>query len=120
MATNINESGDIKISDDAIAMIASIAAKKVDGVAGLDAGPVGGIAEALGMQNMTKGIKVSMEKDTVSLDVNLVLMFGKDISDVAVEVQEKVKEAVENMTGLMVDKINININSVRYQKEKTT
>jgi uncharacterized alkaline shock family protein YloU len=119
MTANINETGDIKISDDAVAMIAAIAAKKVEGVIGLDSGPVGGIAEALGMQNMTKGIKVNMGKDSVSLDVNLVVLFGQEISDVAVEVQEKVKEAIENMTGLIVDKINVNINSVRSPKEKS-
>ena len=81
-----NETGNIKISDDAIATIASIAAKSVSGVLDLDGGAVGGIADVLGVKNSTKGIKVEMQQDSVSVDLNIIVAFGKDISDIAAEV----------------------------------
>ena len=105
--------GNIKISDEAIASIASIAAKQVDGVIDMDGGPVTSLAETLGVKNATKGIKVDMSKETVSIEINLIIAFGKDISDIATQVQEKIKEAIENMTGLIVEKINVNINRVK-------
>ncbi|MFP4466866.1 MAG: Asp23/Gls24 family envelope stress response protein [Candidatus Goldiibacteriota bacterium] len=113
-----NEAGKIKISDEAIATIAAIAAIKVEGVAALDAGAVGGIAEALGVKNQAKGIKVEMGKDSVSMDVNIIVSFGTDISDVASKVQEAVRKAIEKMTGLVVNNINVNINSVQVPEKK--
>jgi len=111
------ESGIIKISDEAIASIASIAAKKVDGVMDLDGGAVVSIAEMLGVKNASKGIKVDMGTDSVSLDLNIVVSFGTDISDVASKVQESVRDSVESMTGLTVLKANINVNSIRPPKQ---
>ena len=108
----------VKISDDAIATIASIAAKSVSGVLDLDGGAVGGIADVLGVKNSTKGIKVEMQQDSVSVDLNIIVAFGKDISDIAAEVQEKVRESIESMTGLIADKVNVNINSVKLPSDK--
>ncbi len=105
--------GNIKISDEAIASIASIAAKQVDGVIDMDGGPVTSFAETLGVKNATKGIKVEINKENVSIEINLIVAFGKDISDIATQVQEEIKEAIENMTGLTVEKINVNINRVK-------
>lgn len=116
MADEKNETGNIKISDNAIANIAAIAAKSIDGVVNLDGGAVSGIADMLGVKNESKGIKVDLKDENVSLDINLVVAFGKDIGNVASLVQEKVKEAIENMTGLNVERINININSIKYKE----
>ncbi len=115
MANEKNETGNIQISDNAIANIAAIAAKSVDGVMDLDGGAVSGIADMLGVKNESKGIKVDLKGENVSLDVNLIVAFGKDIGTVASLVQEKVKEAIENMTGLNVEKINVNINSIKHK-----
>ena len=117
MTNEKNETGNIQISDNAIANIAAIAAKSIDGVVDLDGGAVSGIADMLGVKNTSRGIKVEMKGENVSLDINLIVAFGKDIGTVATEVQEKVKEAIENMTGLNVEKINVNVNSIKY-KEK--
>ena len=115
MQSNQNDAGNIKLSDEAIANIAAIAAKSVDGVADIDSGTVGTLAEALGVK-LTRGIKIDMGNGAVAIDINLVLSFGCDITETGCEVQEKIREAVENMTGLMVNRVNININSVRYKK----
>ena len=108
-----NETGNVKISDEAIATIASIAAKSVSGVIELDGGPVGGIADVLGVKNATRGIRVDMKGNSVSLDINIVVAFGRDISEIASEAQEKVRESIENMTGLIAEKVNVNVNSVK-------
>lgn len=118
MANEKNETGNIQISDNAIANIASIAAKSVEGVIDLDGGPVSGIADMLGVKNESKGIKVDLKDENVSLDINIIVAFGKDIGNVASLVQEKVKEAIENMTGLNVEKINVNINSIKKGGDK--
>ncbi|MEI7640507.1 MAG: Asp23/Gls24 family envelope stress response protein [bacterium] len=115
MQSNQTDAGNIKLSEEAIANISAIAAKSVDGVVDIDSGTVGTLAEALGIK-LTRGIKVDMTNTTVSIDINLVLSFGCDITETGCAVQEKIREAVENMTGLIVGKINININSVRYKK----
>lgn len=116
MANEKNEIGNIQISDNAIANIAAIAAKSIDGVVNLDGGAVSSIADVLGVKNESKGIKVVLKDENVSLDINLVVAFGKDIGNVASLVQEKVKEAIENMTGLNVEKVNVNINSIKYKE----
>lgn len=115
MATDKTEAGNIKISDEAIATIASIAAKSISGVVDMDGGPMGSISEIIGVKNSSKGVKVEMSAETVSVSLSLIIGFGEDIADTAALVQEKVREAIENMTGLAVDKVNVNINSVRLQ-----
>ncbi len=115
MSTEKTESGNVKISDEAIATIASIAAKSVAGVVDLDGGPMGNFSDMIGVKNSSKGIKVEMGSDSVSVDINLIVGFGSDIADVAAAVQDAVREHIEKMTGLTVDKVNVNINSVKTQ-----
>jgi len=119
MATDKTEAGNIKISDEAIATIAAIAAKSISGVVGLDGGPMGNFSEIIGVKNSSKGVKVEMSAETVSVGINLIIGFGEDIADTAALVQEKVREAVEKMTGLTVDKVNVNVNSVQLQGKIT-
>jgi uncharacterized alkaline shock family protein YloU len=113
MVEHKNDSGSVKISDEAIATIAAITAKAVNGVVGLDRGAVQSIADMLGVKNETKGIKVSVDKEVVNIEMNIVVEYGREISEVASAVQERVRESIENMTGLIVDRVNINVNSVK-------
>lgn len=113
MVEHRSDSGSIKISDEAIATIAAIAAKSVAGVLGLDRGPMQSMSDILGVKSETKGIKVSVEKEVVNLEMNLTVEYGREISEVAGAVQERVRESIENMTSLIVDKVNINVNSVK-------
>jgi uncharacterized alkaline shock family protein YloU len=111
-------SGNIKISDEAVANIAAIAAKNVEGVIDLDPGTVGNLAEALGVRHITRGVKVEINGEMVSVDLNIIIAFGREIIETAAEVQEKVLEAIEQMTGLIVEKINVNVNSIRPASDK--
>lgn len=120
MSTERSEAGNIKISDEAIATIASIAAKSVNAVLDLDGGTMSGFSEMIGVKNESKGVKVEMNADTVSVDVNLIVAFGEDIAGTAAEVQEKVKDAIENMTGLTVDRVNVSVNSVKLRGKITS
>jgi uncharacterized alkaline shock family protein YloU len=115
METNKTDSGSVKISDEAISTIASIAAKSVDSVVGLDGGAMGNFSEMIGVKDETKGVKVTMSAEAVSIDINLIVGFGCDIADVAASVQEAIREHIEKMTGLNVDKVNVNVNSVKLQ-----
>ncbi len=109
----------VKISDDVVQIIAGIAAGEVDGVHSLGNSLAGGIAEFLGgKKTVSRGVKVDIRETEVSLDVHVVVRYGVRIPDVAWNVQEKVKDAVETMTGLTVSKVNIHIDGISMDKEE--
>ena len=92
---------EIKISDDVVAVIAGVSVSEVAGVAGMAGGFAGGISEVFsGKKNLAKGIKVEVNEGTAKIDVNIIVEYGTRIPDVAFEIQNRVKKAVENMTGL--------------------
>ena len=72
----------------------------------------------LGMKNLSKGIKVKIQENVVSVDVALNIRFGYAIPKVSASVQEKVKSAIENMTGLGVSRVNVRIARVDLDKHK--
>lgn len=113
MVEEKTDSGIIRISDEAVATIAAVAARAVPGVISLDSGNSVGFAEIFGVKNDIKGIKVDLHSESVSIEINLAVEFGRDISIVATKVQEEVKDAIEKMASLYVEKVNVNINSVR-------
>ncbi len=106
----------IKISSDVIAIIAGVAVSEVPGVSGMNGGFAGGISEVLkGKKNLAKGIKVSSENNSTKIDVNIVVEYGVRIPDVAYEIQNRVKTAVENMTGLKVEEVNVHVQGVNTE-----
>lgn len=107
----------LKISDDVVAVIAGIAATEVEGVAGMSGGIVGDITEILGRKNLSKGVKVEVGERDVSIDLFMVVKYGARIPEVAQQVQERVKEAVENMTGLNVVEVNIHVQGITFSQE---
>ncbi len=110
--------GNIKISEDVIATIAGIATEEIDGVAGMYASFAGGIAEKLGAKKQPgRGVKVDMDERKVEIDVYIVVDFGTKIPDLAWSVQENVKNNVETMTGLSVEKVNIHIEGISFDKQ---
>ncbi len=103
----------IRIADDVIAVIAGVAVAEVPGVAEMSGGFAGGISEVLsGKKNLSKGIKVDSGEKETKIDVNIIVEYGTRIPDVAFEIQNRVKKAVENMTGLKVVEVNVHIQGV--------
>ena len=107
------ENEGIKISSDVIAVIAGVAVSEVSGVAGMAGGFAGGISEVLsGKKNLAKGIKVEIAENSAKIDVNIIVEYGTRIPDVAFEIQNRVKKAVESMTGLVVEEVNVHVQGV--------
>ncbi len=113
----VNDIGTIKITDEVVAIIAGIAAMEVPGVTSMSGGIAGGIAEALGRKNLSKGVKVEVGEKEAAIDLFIIVEYGYRIPEVAWTIQERVKNAVEDMTGLNVVEVNIHIQGVNIEKE---
>jgi uncharacterized alkaline shock family protein YloU len=108
-----NDLGTIRVSDEAIAEIAALAAKKIRGVAGMGAaGTASALASYLGLKSRSQGVSVEMGPREVALSIALVVEFGADVAETAALVQEAVVEAVERMTGLSVVAVDVVIQGV--------
>ena len=114
----VNDFGTIKITDEVVAIIAGIAAMEVPGVTSMSGGIAGGIAEALGRKNLSKGVKVEVGEKEAAIDLFIIIEYGYRIPEVAWTIQERVKNAVEDMTGLNVIEVNIHIQGVNIEKEQ--
>lgn len=114
-----SELGAIRIADEVVSVIAGLAATEIDGVASMSGGIVGGLAEALGRKNFSKGVKVEVGEEEAAIDLSLIVRYGSRIPDVAWAVQENVKNAVENMTGLKVVRVNVHVQGVNFPQQKT-
>lgn len=113
----LDDYGSVKISEEVVAIIAGIAATDVPEVAGMSGGIVGGIAEILGRKNLSKGVKVEVGEKEAAIDLYIIVEFGARIPEVAWNIQEKVKTAVQTMTGLNVIEVNIHVQGVNFDKE---
>lgn len=110
--------GNIKISVDVVAKIASIAAKEIEGVAYMRSNFVNEVAQKLGAKKSgTQGVKVEITEDMATVDMYLVVDYGVKIPELAWNVQEKVKESVEAMTGLSVTSVNIHIEGINFETD---
>ena len=109
--------GEVKIADEVVAIIAALAATEVDGVASMAGNITNDLIARLGMKNLSRGVKVDVLEGIVTVSLALVLKYGYNIMDVSAKIQEKVKAAVENMTGLTVADVNIRIAGVDMGEE---
>ena len=106
----------IKIADDVVAVIAGVAVSEIPGVANMAGGFAGGITEVLsGKKNLAKGIKVDVGEKETKIDVNIIVEYGSRIPDVAFDIQNRVKTAVEGMTGLKVVAVNVHVQGVNTE-----
>jgi uncharacterized alkaline shock family protein YloU len=108
--------GEVQIADEVVATIAALAAAEVKGVATSSGTTANDLTGKLGKKNISKGVKVLVNPDAVSVDMALTLDYGFGIPETAKQVQEKVKLAIENMTGLQVKEVNIRIAGVNVVK----
>ncbi len=109
--------GEVQIADEVVATIAGLAATEVKGVTATSGNMTNEITGMLGKKNLSKGVKVIVNPDAVSVDMALTLDYGYGIPETAKLVQEKVKLAIENMTGLQVKEVNIRIAGVNIVKQ---
>jgi len=111
---------EITIADEVIATIAGIAASEIDEVVSMSGRLGDGIAGMLGKKNLSKGIKVEVGEKEVALDLSIIVQYGCKIHIVAKEIQNKVRNAVEEMTGMKVSEVNIHVLGVNIDKDMKT
>ena len=111
---NDENKGIIQIADDVVSSIVGLAVTEVDGVSKLTGDITREIISRLGKNNLSKGIKVTYEEDSVSVDVSVCVKFGYNIVDVSKAVQEKVKQSLLTMTGLKCSVVNVKVSSIDF------
>ena len=110
--------GEVQIADEVVAIITGLAATEVEGVDSMAGNITNELVGKLGMKNLSKGVKVDVTEEHVSVDISLNVKYGYKIPDVCEKVQERVKTAIENMTGLMVLDVNVKIAGVNMESGK--
>jgi len=119
--SNVEIDTNLNISEDVIGIIAGLAASEVEGIAGMTLGFVDGINQILGgNKKYSKGVKIELEGKKVTIDLYVNVKYGVRIPDIAWAAQNAVKSAVENMTGLDVVDVNINVQGITFDKKEDT
>ena len=112
---NSGVAGDVKIADDVVAVIAALAAQEVEGVATMAGGMGKTIMAYVGMKKADKGVRIEVSDGMVRADVSLTILYGHSIPDICRRVQEKIKTAIEYMTGLSVADVNIKVVGIQME-----
>ena len=108
--------GSVQIADEVVAVIVAIAATEVEGVATMGDDITSEIMSKVGIKNLAQGVKLAIEDGKVSVEVKLTVEYGYNIPATCAKVQEKVKNTVENMTGLTVTDVDVRITGVGVKK----
>ena len=111
--------GTVKIADDVVAIIASLAATEVEGVSSMAGNITNELMSKVGVNSLTKGVSVEVKGGNVTVDLVVTMEYGYNIPATCQLVQQKVKAAVENMTGLTCSDVNIRIAAVNMKKKDT-
>ena len=111
--------GEVKIADEVVAIIAALAATEVEGVASMAGNITNELISRLGMKHLSKGVKVDVLEGVVTVSLALNMKYNYSIMDVSAKVQEKVKSAVENMTGLEVADVNVKVAGVEMESQES-
>ncbi len=111
------ETDNVSIAPDVVATIAGVSASEIKGIAGMCSSFAGGIAEMFGAKkNAAKGIKAELKENTAVIDMYIIVEYGYKIPELAWELQESVKNNVETMTGITVEKVNVHIDGISFKK----
>lgn len=113
---NEEKFGEVRIADEVVAIIAGLAASEVDGVASMAGNVSRDLIEKLGMKSLSKGVKITMDDNTVHVALAINIQYGYSVPATSSRIQEKVKTAIETMTGLDVAEVNIKIVNVLMEK----
>lgn len=115
---NYNRDGLIQISNEVISSITTKATMEVEGVFSISTNFAEDIIEKIGKKFFSKGINISVENGDVKVNLNIIVKANYKVYDVATEVQNKVKSAIELMTNLNVSTVNVNIAGIEISKGK--
>jgi uncharacterized alkaline shock family protein YloU len=110
--------GTVQIADDVVAMIASLAATEVEGVSAMAGNITNELMSKVGVKTLTKGVKVDVTGDNVKVTLAVTMEYGYNIPATCGKVQSKVKSAIENMTGLNCNDVNIRIAGINIKKDR--
>ena len=109
--------GEVQIADEVVAIIAGLAATEVEGVDSMAGNITNELVGKLGMKNLSRGVKVEVNEEHVSVDLSLNMKYGYSLPEVSEKVQERVRTAIETMTGLTVLEVNIKIAGVNMRED---
>ena len=111
--------GVVRVADDVVAMIASYSALEIDGVSAMSGGTTGDLFAKVGYKNPTKGVKVDVTDGVVKVDLAIIMDYGFNIPATSSKVQARVKQSIENMTGLEVDDVNVRIAGIKIPSDSS-
>ena len=112
------DDGNVSNSEDVIAIIAWEAMHEVEGYGGPGSGLTGELAELMGKKNASRGVRISGAAEGVAVEVYITVRFGYSVTKVAMSIQEAVSKAVQDMTGLQVSAVNVNVTGIAFDKVK--
>ncbi len=110
--------GEVNIADEVVTIIAGLAATEVDGISSMAGNITNELVSKLGKKNLAKGVKVDVIDNCVTVEVAVNIKYGYAIPEISAKVQEKIKTAIETMTGLEVNAVNVRIASVDMGNSK--
>ncbi len=111
----LEEAGTLHIAEDVVASIAALAASEVEGVAQLAIGT--GVADLISKKSLSRGVKITLDAQKVNVDVYIITAYGYSITTVASKVQDKVKKAIETMSGLEAGTVNVHVGGISFEKQ---
>lgn len=110
--------GTVRIADDVVAMIAALAATEVEGIAAMAGNLTNELLSRVGVRGLSRGARVEVSGEMVKAELAVIMEYGYNIPATCQKVQAKVKSAIENMTGLEVQDVNIRIAGINVTREK--
>lgn len=115
-----NPDGTVSFATDVVATIAGLAATEVEGVASMSS-PSSGLADMFARKstrNFTKGVRIDLDGNLVTVDITIVVEYGSPVPDVARSIQENVKKAIETMSGLTVHSVDVHVSGISFEREQ--
>ena len=117
-----NPNGTVSFATEVVATIAGLAATEVEGVASMTS-QSSGLADMFSRRNtrnFTKGVRIDLDGNRVTVDITIVVEYGSPVPDVARSIQENVKKAIETMSGLDVHAVDVHVSGVSFEREQRT
>jgi uncharacterized alkaline shock family protein YloU len=113
-----SEIGEVKVSAEVVMAVAAVAALEVKGVSSMQGTAANEIVTMLGFKNLSNGVRIEIDENVAKVTLAIILDYGYSIPKVSAQVQDKVKSAIETMTGLEVSSVNVRIAGVNIDKVK--